>query len=176
MPKNYKQRPTELNPYANSAHIHGEHIVQLFALYLDVLSVQSLSTLAASLPTLFLAFLFLFPLSRCVRRVSLLLDFPFLFVRCVFFLLFGRRRRHLYNFDFGKRPVGADIVWLSTIFFSFVLQSAMSTLSKLSCTATSTAHVCRQTVHSPNQPKCETDRERANERPKDRAGEFRDCC
>lgn len=86
MPKNYKQRPTELNPYANSAHIHGEHIVQLLALYLDILSVQSLSTLAASLPTLFLAFLFLFPLSRCVRRVSLLLDFPFLFVRCVFFL------------------------------------------------------------------------------------------
>lgn len=49
------------------------------------------------------------------------------------------RHRHLYNFEFGKRPVGADFVWLSTKFFGLVCCNRcvcvcmLSTLSKLSC-------------------------------------------
>lgn len=46
---------------------------------------------------------------------------------CVFFLFgvtfFGRRRRHLYNFDFGKGTSGGRHCLVSTIFFGFVLQS-----------------------------------------------------
>lgn len=70
-----------------------------------------------------------FPLSSSIYSflVSPACSFAFdraFFFRCYFFpSVVGRRRRHLYNFDFGKRPVGADIVWLSTIFFGFVLQS-----------------------------------------------------
>lgn len=101
----------------------------LFVFIGQVLLQSRASFECAFFPALliFHSFLYLFPSFSLARVIfggsSVKLLFVFLLVcrrrrrRC--------RRRHLYNFDFGKRPVGADIVWLSTIFFGCVLQSQL---------------------------------------------------
>lgn len=112
--------------------VHGEHIVKLMRSYWVVffsvpfaLQVQVFLQRTASLRVLRF-----FSLSLSIHSLSLSPACSFALDRACFFFgviffpsVVGRLRRHLYNFDFGKRPVGADIVWLSTIFFGFVLQS-----------------------------------------------------
>lgn len=103
--KNYKRRPTQLDPYVREFYIHGES-----ALFTRLSRIW----VFWSAQSLFVASCIFFPFYLWICWV---LFFAGCFRCCCCCWCERCRHRHLYNFDFGKRLVGADFVWLSTKFF-----------------------------------------------------------